>query len=69
MLSSFAYGRIKVFSLPRGYREGVEVREVNPAFAGCPKSRTGSWQAGFPEWVLGVAPVFQLSRQLSCIRP
>ena len=33
MLSSFAYGRIKTYFLSRGYREGVEVREVNPAFS------------------------------------
>ena len=33
MLSSFAYGRIKTHFLSRGYREGVEVVEVNPAFS------------------------------------
>ena len=33
MLSSFAYGRIKTYFLSRGYREGVEVVEVNPAFS------------------------------------
>ena len=33
MLSSFAYGRIKTYFLSRGYREGVEVREVNPAYS------------------------------------
>ena len=33
MLSSFAYGRIKTHFLSRGYREGVEVCEVNPAFS------------------------------------
>ena len=33
MLSSFAYGRIKTYFLSRGYRDGVEVREVNPAFS------------------------------------
>ena len=33
MLSSFAYGRVKTHFLSRGYREGVEVREVNPAFS------------------------------------
>ena len=33
MLSSFAYGRIKTYYLSRGYREGVEVREVNPAYS------------------------------------
>ena len=33
MLSSFAYGKIKTHFLSRGYREGVEVVEVNPAFS------------------------------------
>ena len=33
MLTSFAYGRIKTYFLSRGYREGVEVRELNPAFS------------------------------------
>ena len=33
MLSSFAYGKIKTYFLSRGYREGVEVKEVNPAFS------------------------------------
>ena len=33
MLSSFAYGKIKTYFLSRGYREGVEVREVNPAYS------------------------------------
>ena len=33
MLSSFAYGKIRTYFLSRGYREGVEVREVNPAFS------------------------------------
>ena len=33
MLSSFAYGRIKTYFLSRGYREGVVVVEVNPAFS------------------------------------
>ena len=33
MLSSFAYGRIKAYFLSRGYREGVEVCQVNPAFS------------------------------------
>ena len=33
MLSSFAYGRIRACFLSRGYREGVEVGEVNPAFS------------------------------------
>ncbi|MCY3657446.1 MAG: IS200/IS605 family accessory protein TnpB-related protein [Caldilineaceae bacterium] len=33
MLSSFSYGKIKAFFLSRGYRQGVEVRQVNPAFS------------------------------------
>ena len=33
MLSSFAYGKIRTCFLSRGYREGVEVRGVNPAFS------------------------------------
>ena len=33
MLSSSAYGRMKTYFLSRGYREGVEVREVNPAYS------------------------------------
>ena len=33
MLSSFAYGSMKTHFLSRGYREGVEVCEVNPAFS------------------------------------
>ena len=33
MLSSFSYGKIKAYFLSRGYREGVEVRHVNPAFS------------------------------------
>ena len=33
MLSSFSYGKIKVCFLSRGHRQGVEVRQVNPAFS------------------------------------
>ena len=33
MLSSFSYGKIKAYFLSRGYRQGVEVRQVNPAFS------------------------------------
>ena len=33
MLSSFSYGKIKAYFLSRGYREGVEVHQVNPAFS------------------------------------
>ena len=33
MLSSFSYGKIKTCFLSRGYRQGVEVQQVNPAFS------------------------------------
>ena len=33
MLSSFSYGKVKAYFLSRGYREGVEVHQVNPAFS------------------------------------
>ena len=33
MLSSFSYGKIKACFLSRGYREGVEMHQVNPAFS------------------------------------
>ena len=33
MLSSFSYGKIKAYLLSRGYRQGVEVQQVNPAFS------------------------------------
>ena len=33
MLSSFSYGKVKACFLSRGYREGVEVDQVNPAFS------------------------------------
>ena len=33
MLSSFSYGKIKACFLFRGYRQGVEVHQVNPAFS------------------------------------
>ena len=33
MLSSFAYGKVKAYFLSRGYREGVEIKEVNPAYS------------------------------------
>ena len=33
MLSSFCYGKVKAYLLSRGYREGVEVFEVNPAYS------------------------------------
>ena len=33
MLSSFSYGKVKACFLSRGYREGVEVHQVNPAYS------------------------------------
>ncbi len=33
MLSSFSYGKIKAYFLSRGYREGVDIHQVNPAFS------------------------------------
>ena len=33
MLSSFSYGKIKAYFVSRGYREGVEIHQVNPAFS------------------------------------
>ena len=33
MLSSFSYGKVKAYFLSRGYREGVEVNQVNPAYS------------------------------------
>ena len=33
MLSSFAYGKVKGYLISRGYRQGVEVHQVNPAFS------------------------------------
>ena len=33
MLSSFSYGKIKAYFLSLGYRLGVEVHRVNPAFS------------------------------------
>ena len=33
MLSSFGYGRMKAYVLSRGYRQGVEVYQVNPAYS------------------------------------
>ena len=33
MLSYFSYGRIKAYFLSRGYRQGVAVHQVNPAFS------------------------------------
>ena len=33
MLSSFCYGKVKAYLLSSGYREGVEVCQVNPAYS------------------------------------
>ena len=33
MLSSFSYGKVKAYFTSRGYRQGVEVHQVNPAFS------------------------------------
>ena len=33
MLSSFSYGKVKAYCISRGYRQGVEVHQVNPAFS------------------------------------
>ena len=33
MLSSFSYGKIKAYFISRGYRNGVEVFQVNPAYS------------------------------------
>ena len=33
MLSSFSYGKVKAYFLSRGYRQGVEVNQVNPAYS------------------------------------
>ena len=33
MLSSFAYGKIKAYFISRGYRQGVEIYQVNPAYS------------------------------------
>ena len=33
MLSSFSYGKIKAYFLSRGYRQGVGIHQVNPAYS------------------------------------
>ena len=33
MLSSFSYGKVKAYFISRGYRQGVEVYQVNPAYS------------------------------------
>ena len=33
MLSSFSYGKVKAYFLSRGYRRGVEIHQVNPAYS------------------------------------
>ena len=32
MLSSFSYGKVKAYFISRGYRQGVEIHQVNPAY-------------------------------------
>ena len=33
MLSSFSYGKIEAYLISRGYRQRVEVHQINPAFS------------------------------------
>ena len=33
MLSSFSYGKIKAYFISRGYRQGVKIQQVNPAYS------------------------------------
>ena len=33
MLSGFSYGKVKAYFISRGYREGVEIIAVNPAYS------------------------------------
>ena len=33
MLSSFSYGKIQAYFISRGYRQGVEIHQVNPAYS------------------------------------
>ena len=33
MLSSFAYGKVTAYFISRGYRQGVEVHQLNPAYS------------------------------------
>ena len=33
MLSGFSYGKVKAYFISRGYREGVEIKAVNPAYS------------------------------------
>ena len=33
MLSSFSYGKVKAYFISRGYRQGVEIHRVNPAYS------------------------------------
>ena len=33
MLSSFSYGKVKAYFISRGYRRGVEINQVNPAYS------------------------------------
>ena len=42
MLSSFSYGKVKAYFISRGYRKGVEVHQVNPAYSSV-IGRGSSW--------------------------
>ena len=44
MLSSFSYGKVKANFISRGYRQGVEINQVNPAFSSV-IGRANSWSA------------------------
>ena len=33
MLSSFSYGKVKAYFISRGYRQGVVIHQVNPAYS------------------------------------
>ena len=59
MLSSFSYGKIKAYFISRGYRQGVEVHQVNPAFSSVdrPGEVHGAIRAdGAPGSGLGAGP-------------
>ena len=59
MLSSFSYGKIKAHFISRGYRQGVEVNQVNPAYSSVigPGEVHGAIRAdGAPGCGLGAGP-------------
>ena len=61
MLSSFSYGKIKAYFLSRGYRQGVEVHQVNPGLQlGCrPGEVHGTLRAQRPPGCgIGAGPSF-----------